>query len=191
MKNLKWILLIIACANIFAACKKVKTDATTIIEEEKLPPITQTGANTFGCLINGKVWLPKGFDGNFTNSRINIDPTFIDGDLTIRTYKIDVGTINDLSIGSDSIKAVGIYPIGKFNRAKFVIQKAKSDLTVMYCLTNCSIISENVPIGFIKVTRYDLVNKIFSGEFEFTFNNTDCGYGTPVKITAGRFDYRL
>ena len=26
----------------------------------QLPPETQTGANTFGCLVNGKVWLPKG-----------------------------------------------------------------------------------------------------------------------------------
>ncbi|HUZ58957.1 MAG TPA: hypothetical protein VMU83_09260, partial [Hanamia sp.] len=23
-----------------------------------LPPITQTGANTFGCKINGVVWVP-------------------------------------------------------------------------------------------------------------------------------------
>ena len=24
-----------------------------------LPPITQTGASTMGCLINGKVWIPS------------------------------------------------------------------------------------------------------------------------------------
>ncbi|QMU65321.1 MAG: hypothetical protein GKR88_14145 [Flavobacteriaceae bacterium] len=29
------------------------------IEQDQLPPITQTGANTFGCLINGKVLIPK------------------------------------------------------------------------------------------------------------------------------------
>ena len=27
--------------------------------EDQLPPITQTGANTFGCIINGKVLIPK------------------------------------------------------------------------------------------------------------------------------------
>ena len=30
----------------------------TVIETE-LPPITQTGENTFGCLINGNVFVPK------------------------------------------------------------------------------------------------------------------------------------
>jgi len=28
------------------------------IAPPELPPITQEGANTFGCLINGEVWLP-------------------------------------------------------------------------------------------------------------------------------------
>src|SRR5579863_10477228 len=30
------------------------------ISPEVLPPATQTGANTFGFLLNGKVWLPQG-----------------------------------------------------------------------------------------------------------------------------------
>jgi hypothetical protein len=28
-------------------------------EEPQLPPITQTGAGTFGCLVNGDIWLPE------------------------------------------------------------------------------------------------------------------------------------
>ena len=28
--------------------------------EAGLPSATQTGANTFGCLVNGQVWTPKG-----------------------------------------------------------------------------------------------------------------------------------
>ena len=27
--------------------------------QDQLPPITQTGANTFGCLVNGQVFVPK------------------------------------------------------------------------------------------------------------------------------------
>ena len=41
---------------IAASCKKTKTESES---PDQLPPITQTGANTFGCLINGNVWLPK------------------------------------------------------------------------------------------------------------------------------------
>ncbi len=29
------------------------------IDYNVLPPITQTGANTFGCLVNGVVWVPR------------------------------------------------------------------------------------------------------------------------------------
>ena len=41
-----------------ASCKKEK-----IAEIDKLPAATQTGANTFGCLVNGKVFVSKGYDG--------------------------------------------------------------------------------------------------------------------------------
>src|SRR5882724_1729284 len=30
-------------------------------EVAELPPATQTGANTFGCKVDGSFWVPKGF----------------------------------------------------------------------------------------------------------------------------------
>ncbi len=39
------------------ACKKDDDDQTPI---EQLPPATQVGANTAGCLVNGVAFLPKG-----------------------------------------------------------------------------------------------------------------------------------
>jgi hypothetical protein len=188
--NILWLLLFVLFS-FCTACKKTKTEPDPIPAVDQLPPITQTGANTFGCLINGNVYTPKGYSGNFTNSRINIDPNYLDGDLLIRTYRVSGGIEIDLSIGSDSIKNIGIYPIGKNQRTGFVVQKWKDDLSIRYCLTNPSIITNTSILGYLKITRYDLVNKIFSGEFEFTFNNTDCGLGDPIKITNGRFDYKL
>ena len=40
---------------ISSSCKKNKSDNPI----NQLPPETQTGANTFGCLVDGKVFLPK------------------------------------------------------------------------------------------------------------------------------------
>lgn len=55
MKNIIVIAtLMLLCA---ASCKKDKAS------EDQLPPATQSGANTFGCLVNGKVFEPKGYDG--------------------------------------------------------------------------------------------------------------------------------
>ena len=51
-------LLGIVCLFIITACGCTKTT-----EEERwnpeLPPITQTGANTFGCKINGVIMIPR------------------------------------------------------------------------------------------------------------------------------------
>jgi len=43
----------------------------------------------------------------------------------------------------------------------------------------------------MKITRYDLVNKIFSGEFEFQFVNPNCGHGDTIFIKQGRFDLKF
>ena len=49
--------LIIFLSLAFTMCCK-KTDSLDA-ELAKLPPITQTGANTFGCLVNGKAVTPN------------------------------------------------------------------------------------------------------------------------------------
>ena len=49
--------LLIATALAFTMCCK-KTNSIDA-ELAKLPPITQTGANTFGCLVNGVAVTPN------------------------------------------------------------------------------------------------------------------------------------
>ena len=80
MKLLKiaW-LLAIAITLIFASCKKEN--------EDTLPPATQTGAGTFGCRINGKVYVPKGNSGTGApNPKVQYDL-----DLNGQTY-LSIGT---------------------------------------------------------------------------------------------------
>ncbi len=56
-KQLKTIALLFL-AFTFINCTK-SDDTITPVVEDQLPPITQTGENTFGCLINGNVFIPK------------------------------------------------------------------------------------------------------------------------------------
>lgn len=49
-----WVLLLVIFAFTNTQCEKSKVEM-----ENKLPPETQNGKNTFGCLVNGKVWLPR------------------------------------------------------------------------------------------------------------------------------------
>ena len=42
---------IILCPLFYSACNE---------DEDELPPITMEGRNTFGCLVNGELFLPNG-----------------------------------------------------------------------------------------------------------------------------------
>jgi len=44
---------------------------------DTLPPVTQSGANTVGCLVNGQVFLPK---AEGINSAVVVNYEFINGD---------------------------------------------------------------------------------------------------------------
>jgi len=70
-------------------CSKCKDDPTPADPAAGLPPATQTGANTFGCLINGQAYTPKGRVGLGDNFDVMYDPTFNGGDLSIGTYRVD------------------------------------------------------------------------------------------------------
>lgn len=50
-------------------CKK---ESTLEMELAKLPQATQTGQNTFGCLVNGKAWVAQNKD-----CFILCDPSFL------------------------------------------------------------------------------------------------------------------
>ena len=77
---MKQYLIIVLALSFITCCKK--TDSLEA-ELAKLPPITQTGANTFGCLVNGKAYIPSGYDGQFPNFDVIPDPS--DSSLAVLT----------------------------------------------------------------------------------------------------------
>jgi len=174
-KNIRLLwLLAIASSAIFASCKKDKTD------EEQLPPITQTGANTFGCLINGKLYTPKGSEQNTPNFRIIIDPGF-QGNLDIRTYKIENGIKSSFGFNSFNINVADIYNLDTAQTFPFYRQ----DINSAVCYFTSS--NNNYHKGILKITRYDLTNRIISGEFNFKLYDSSISCDT-IRITQGRFD---
>jgi hypothetical protein len=180
MKCLFFCLLI---AVTLLGCKKTKTDV-----DDSLPPITQEGKNTFGCLINGKVYLPKGFEQNQPNFQVDVDPSFNDGSFGVTFFNKTNERRIDFTIGSDSIRSTGYFLISENSRTNcyFAINGTSSS-------PDCIVLSNlnNTSVGFLKITRYDLNEQIFSGEFEFHFVNPDCGLGDTIHITQGRFDKKL
>ncbi len=185
MKQVKFLLLIVAFSNIFAACEKTKTE-TALTELQKLPPITQTGANTFGCLVDGVAWLPNGSrpQNGGSNIQLYVDPTFQGGRFSIVGHQYN-NFQSKVSFGSSICTNAGYFDISlsangiDYNR-------------FLNNINTCEFSSFDAGTyrrGFFNISRYDLTNGIFSGTFEFTIRSQACG--DTIRITDGRFDVKL
>jgi hypothetical protein len=131
-------------------------------EEPKptLPAETQTGANTFGCLVNGEVWLPK-------------SKSFISGiSTTIQVNILNIGAMRgNESIG---IKIRDLDQKGDYN--------LPSNTSTGYTKNEIEFIPTK---GIITITKYDKSNQIISGRFWFNAENSN---GEIIHVTDGRFD---
>ncbi|WP_345112208.1 hypothetical protein [Hymenobacter algoricola] len=163
-------------------CSKCKQDDPT--PEEQLPPITQTGANTFGCLVNGQVWMPKGSDGT-SNFSVSYDATYAQGTLSVATYRrlgSGPNEVQTISIVSDSMRAAGRYTIRSMGRHGVQFTDRSKGCT--YYLRDQITYSR----GVIIIKRLDLQAGIISGQFEVTLATPGCD---TIRITQGRFDKKL
>jgi hypothetical protein len=171
-----------------AGCKKTETPKPTLTELEKLPPITQTGANTFGCLINGVAWLPNGTkpSNGGPNISVDIDPNYLGGFFSVNVHKYNEIAGNYIYTGLIGCRDTGMYIIGSNS---MVIQYAKR-INNDICEISTSEIN-TLKSGFLRVTKYDRNSNIYSGIFEFKLYNPTSNCGDTIRITNGRFDVKL
>lgn len=158
------------------SCKKTTTDPppTPVTPQPCatcLPDITTTGKNTFGCKVNGKIWLPE---TGWLNQGTRLE--YSNKHLIIHAYNYTKREYIDLDVApiTDTIYCL-------FYDARLKTQWSR------YVNENSSINynSDTIMKGFLRVSRFDLLNGIVSGTFEFdTYNSkVDTAY-----ITEGRFD---
>lgn len=99
----------------------------------QLPPETQTGANTFGCYVNGQLWLPEGKPmAGASNFRIDYDPTLSKGFLVINADKINKSQNRNTSINFYQALSSSFCT----NRAVIQLKSPKAVLTKGYENTN-------------------------------------------------------
>lgn len=177
MKN-----LILKFAFLIALISCDKDDDKPKTELEKLPPATQIGAQTIGCLVNGKAFIDNSSFNNFYQ--------FVDGE-----YYLVINWDMDNSNG---------YKDGQLAISKTIIQEGQtyilnksSYLDGDYIGAGATFVS-NLPeifgqyetntnyTGQIHFTRFDTQNFIMSGTFEFEAK--DILTEETISITNGRFD---
>ncbi|OMP30416.1 hypothetical protein [Mangrovimonas sp. DI 80] len=126
---------------------------------DQLPPATQTGENTFGCLVNGEPMAIEGL--------LNMTAIYQGG-------FIQFGGGGIYMIVSDPNVNTEYSLIGE---ARFT---EDDDGPAM-----CYYDFENTYEGFVKFSKIDQTNYIISGTFEFSTVTENC---ETVHITNGRFD---
>ncbi|MDR1198944.1 MAG: hypothetical protein LBK94_08060 [Prevotellaceae bacterium] len=134
-----------------------------------LPPETQTGANTFGCYINGELFVA---DRDYTPfGRQHVGASY--GQHFIENKKALVF----FGYGESGVLSIEI-----IEPEKEVYMKA---YLIHYRTEH--LIYDGEDIGTVYITKLDTVNKIVSGKFNGEFDIDD----TNIKITDGRFDIKL
>ncbi|QNH62139.1 DUF6252 family protein [Hymenobacter sediminicola] len=174
-------LLLYSAILLLTQCSKCKDNDPNPLEQ--LPPATQTGANTFGCLVNGQAWTPKGYTGSSNNS-VSYDPGYRFGTLNISAYRYqskEASSREDITLFSDSLKTAGIYPLTRPGRQEglFSGQTGQCDFYAR---------DTHYRRGKLTITRLDIPGRVISGTFEFTLAKPGCD---TIRVTKGRFDYKL
>ncbi|WP_299291440.1 hypothetical protein [uncultured Mucilaginibacter sp.] len=163
LKSLKTLSLFLLFLLLLISCNK-----------EKLTKPTQTGANTFSCKINGKVYVAKtslfspGLTGGLrgASGRYEFEvEAIIYSDGNKASYTIDLGVSPNISEGTYPIASCTVSPGGNG--------------FVMY----------NASPANINFTHIDYAQRIISGTFSFTAVNTT-NANDVISVTDGRFDMK-
>jgi len=164
MKAIRWIILV-SFLGLFCmtSCEK------EIKEWTELPPETQKGANTIGCLVNGELWATGKL------------PSYTKFHRMIATY---------VNYGRDDVH-LSFSAEGKDGIIGFTLMNPKlgNNNSKVFCsfdsIPGCIGVADN--IGGLYLTKMDTHNHILSGRFAF---DIPCKEDTTkiLHITEGRFD---
>jgi len=142
-------------------------------DDPTLPPVTATGQNTFGCIIDGNIYVPQG-----AYAGPSVDATFerivvYGGQQKVNLQLIVVDTLHRPIVTNQAYY---------FNQRDVtcVFEDARGKGGCDYWETPVT--------GYVKFARIDFANNVISGVFEFSAFSPDCN--KAVEITDGRFDIR-
>ncbi len=164
--------LLILTIIILSSCNK---DDDRVAPIDQLPPATQTGAGTFGCLVNGEPFIDNSGSFNCFYQLVSGEYYFhISGtNFNMIPGGIDIGTIKK------TIKEGQIY---------LLLEESDGNASAALFFQNILETSTTNAdyTGELTITKLDFINNIVSGTFWFEIKHPTTG--ETVKIREGRFD---
>lgn len=174
----------------FFACKKSDPEPYTgplPIDYTVLPPATQTGAGTFGCLVDGEVWVPRVPLLTVTYRDIEAYASEKNGSgaASIICNLVDIEKQQDNFL--QIVSGITLFQTSEFcypNTTGVSAQFKKTNGE--WYLSTYFDMDENC----VTITRFDTLNNIISGTFNFTVYHDTINKNEKVVISDGRFDLK-
>ena len=167
--------LIITTTIVFFLISCNKEDDKPKTELEKLPPATQIGANTFGCLLDGKVFTP-----NKSNNSLQCYYQLVEGKyyFYIRGSRFFNSVYKSIYIGSNKKQIIQ----GEIYDLK---ENIDNNFFGAYSIELPLFTTNSLYTGKLSITKFDKDNYIVSGTFWFDIIDNQ---GIKHEIREGRFD---
>ncbi|WP_291720611.1 hypothetical protein [Bernardetia sp.] len=142
-----------------------------------LPPATQIGENTFGCLVDGESFTPDGSPNSFSGSY-----NFHDGgyDLIVGGGNSQKDEISGVSVGTESLS------INTGEKYSLFTRTSGNAYGSVYRSSNTSYTSSEYS-GELFISKHDPENRIISGTFWYDIKDA---FGDVHEIREGRFDIK-
>jgi hypothetical protein len=154
--------------------------------DDQLPPATQTGAHTLGCLINGQPWTPS--TGVLSNTLVvTYDPGYLGGALQVKAKRYTAtgdNALQALTFGAAHVDKAGTY-LFSLSGANGIFY---TDTGLASCQNYGAPKTTTYQAGVLTITKFDLTQGIIAGTFNFKLAQPGCD---TLRITQGRFDYKL
>lgn len=180
------LLLLLALALLLAQCKKKDPDPTPPTPADPLaalPAETQTGAGTFGCLVNGKAMSVKSpflaigdWTGAITSLRIVGQTSVPQPDYAIQLL------LNGKLLNGQVFSLIPRRQNFASTNNEFNVDASTKQYTCLYQ-------GNYIKTGQVTLTKFDGSNRIASGRFAFTLYES--GGCDTLKVTNGRFDVKF
>lgn len=162
---------------LLVSCNKAETPS-----EPMLPDVTTEGKGTFGCLVNGEVWLPDSDTNgpltpelyasyNESTDFLRVQAIYKNGNTGIEQY-IYVNT----ETGGE-----GIFQIPSPPGSEIVMSQLHLEL-------DCQRYKAPFYNTEVRILKLDTLNDIVAGTFSLGWGFSECG--DSVLIEDGRFDLR-
>lgn len=188
MKRINFLFCLLSLSVLLLTSAKCRKDKN-YNPVNQLPAETQSGENTFGCLVNGVAFKPQG--SNLSGPNLACTYQYIYSESSSGYFfvlnasdKKDPCNITSVGFGIDSILLA---------EENYTLKNRKNGqgaggYTVNKCYNPLfEYLTTDIINGILTIKKMDLANQIVSGTFWFNAVNAK---GDTVKVSDGRFDVR-